>query len=79
MDSPRPLALVRFKRGKYSPEDEAKYYFDLLHGEFIYLGDIPNQPGHCVLIRVGPKPDFAGSFELFRHTADFEEIPEDEL
>lgn len=76
---PRINSLVKFKREYYSPEDEKRYFSDILDQTFIYLGDIVNQPGHCILIRVGPKPGLAGTFELFRHTADFEELSEDEI
>jgi len=75
----RQNALVKFKRGKYSKEYEEKYYKDLLDKTFIYLGEIPNQPGHCVLIEIGSKPDLAGRLELFRHIEDFEELPEEEI
>lgn len=82
---PRPLSLVRFKRNHRSEEDEQKYYLSLLDRWFIYLGDIPNQPGHCVLINAGGAPGHPEhnheqrTLELFRHTGDFEEVPEGEV
>ena len=81
---PRPLSIVRFKVEDRKKEIEQGYYTGLLDSDgkskqFIYLGDMPNQTGHCVLIEIGPQPDLQGSFRLFHHTADFEEIPEDDL
>lgn len=76
----RQYALVRFRHELRKKEIEEGYYAALIGKEFIYLGDIPNQPGHCVLVEIGPKPDLLGSaIRLFHHTSDFEEIPEDEL
>lgn len=75
---PRPFSLVRFV-GRYSPEDMERYYKPLVGKQFIFFGEIPNQPGHCILWTVGPKPTLVGEPEFFRHTEDFEEIPEDEL
>lgn len=78
-NKPRPHSIVRFKRNQHSKEDEAKYYSNLLDKQFIFLGEFPNQPGHCILVEIGPYPDYSGKFEMFRHTVDFEEVPEDEL
>lgn len=84
--SPRPLSLVRFKvdqwmrtNGDWAKKHDFKCPF---HKDdvFVYLGDIIQAPGHCVVIRVSPaskdnKPD-----EIFsmRHTFDFEEVLEDD-
>jgi len=76
---PRQYAVVRFKEEECKEAIAQGYYAELLGKQFIYLGDIPNQPGHCVLVEVGPKPNLEGKLHLFRHTDDFEEIPEDEL
>jgi len=78
-NKPRPHSIVRFKRGQHPPKDEAKYYSTILDKQFVFLGEFPNQPGHCILVEIGPRPDYPGRFEMFRHTVDFEEVPEDEL
>jgi hypothetical protein len=75
---PRPFSLVRFI-GQYSPEDMERYYKPLIGKHFLFFGSIPNQPDHCILWTVGPQPTLVGDPEFFRHTVDFEEIPEDEL
>lgn len=74
------MAIVRFKKNKYPQKDIDQYYHTLLNKQFIFFGEIPNQPGHCVLKTVGPRDqDYVGAWELFRHTDDFEEVPQDEL
>lgn len=78
-NKPRPNSIVRFKHRDHSQENLDKYYSGLLDKQFIFLGEFPNQPGHCILVEIGPKPDYPGSFVMFRHTDDFEEVPEDEL
>lgn len=51
----------------------------LLDKQYIFFGEIPNQPGHCILVTLdSPENDYVGTWELFRHD-DFEEIPPDEL
>ena len=76
----RQYALVRFRAELRQKEIKQGYYADLVGKQFIYLGEIPNQIGHCVLVEVGPKPDLLGTaIRLFHHTGDFEEIPEDKL
>lgn len=76
---PRPFSIVRFC-GQYNPEDMERYYKKLVGKHYIFMGEIPNQPDHCVLWAVGPRnKDYVGKPEFFRHTADFEEVPEDDL
>lgn len=79
-DCPRPWSIVRFKKDKYTAAAIEKYYKDLIGKQFIYFGEIPNQPSHCVLWTIGPREqDYVGKPEFFRHVADFEEVPMDEL
>lgn len=40
---------------------------------FVYLGDIVQMPGHCIVIRMKDGKVFCGY-----HTEDFVEIPEEE-
>ena len=81
---PRPYSLVKFKRKKYSEEHISRYYHDIVDKTLIFLGEIPNQPGHCILWSIEQYPgigrlDYEVKPELFRHTADFEELSEDEV
>ena len=78
-NKPRPHSIVRFKHEQHSKEHLDKYYAQLLNKHFVFLGEFPNQPGHCILVEIGSGPDYPGKFEMFRHTDDFEEVPEDEL
>ena len=78
-NKPRPNSIVRFKRGQHSAEYIAKYFTKLLDKQFVFLGEFPNQPGHCILVEIGPQPDYQGTFKMFHHTVNFEEVPEDEL
>lgn len=62
-------------------------YRDILRGEglkdhplaskelarVLYLGEIPNMPGHCIIVTT------SGDVMWGFHTEDFEEIPEDEV
>ena len=76
---PRPFSIVRFRHEFKSPEEIERYYKPLVGKQYIFFGEIPNQPGHYVLWSVGPKPSLVGEPEFFRHTDDFEEIHEDDL
>lgn len=53
--------------------DETFYQSFLRENHFIFLGEIPNQPGHCVLL--GKSGRMYDGF----HTDDFEELSEDEV
>lgn len=76
---PRPWSIVRFKKNKYDAESIARYYKDLLDKQFIYFGEIPNSLSHGVFLTIGTRDeDYIGKFELFRHVADFEEVPDEE-
>lgn len=49
---------------------------DLLKSSFfIYLGEIPNMPGHCVVAEHGNKGRILSGF----HTEDFEVVPLEDL
>jgi hypothetical protein len=49
---------------------------DLLKSSFfIYLGEIPNMPGHCVVADYGNKGRILSGF----HTEDFEVVPLEDL
>jgi hypothetical protein len=58
----RQYALIRFKDSKLST---------LQNKHLLYLGEIPNMPGHCALCD--------GDRVLYGyHISNFEEVPEDE-
>jgi len=78
-NKPRPNSIVRFKSEQHSAENIAKYFTQFLNKQFIFLGEFPNQPGHCILVEIGPQPDYLGTLKMFHHTDNFEEVPEDEL
>lgn len=85
----RYLALVRMKasaKAQLTPEGVALYFPDRLKSHhlygksewFVFMGEIPNQPGHCVVMKVtgaGLPLEPTG----FHHTNLFEEVPEDEV
>ena len=69
---PRQNSLVRFMSENLSPAFLTKYPFTR-DGVYIYLGEIPNMPGHCIVV------DYkSGKFHAGYHTENFTEIPQDE-
>ena len=69
---PRQYSLVRFDVGDLDESWWEKYPFEK-NGVYVFLGEIPNMPGHCVVV------DFkTGKLISGYHTENFEEIPEDE-
>lgn len=61
------------------PPMEAKYYNPLMFKDgkqrvFIFITEINQAPGHCVLV-----PLDGGPVEWMRHTADFRLATEDEI
>jgi hypothetical protein len=67
---PRPLSLVKYC-------GDIAYYPDVLNpwkrrlGPFLFLGEIPNMPGHCVLATR------RGDVHFGFHTDHFEELPDE--
>ena len=62
-----------------SEEDRIKYYGPLGYGSekpkfFVYLTEIKNAPGHCVLVSLDNQ-----TIETMRHDSDFREVREDEF
>jgi hypothetical protein len=71
MNSPRQYALVKFNicnglDWKHYPFAERRNY--------VFLGNIPNMPGHCIVV-----DQHTGQIYTGYHTEDFKEIPEDEI
>lgn len=69
---PRQYSLVRFDLGGLDPSWWDKYPFEP-NGVYVFLGDIPNMPDHCVVIDYKSGRIYSGY-----HTENFIEIPEDE-
>lgn len=62
-----------------SEEDRLKYYGTLGYGSrkpkfFVFLTEIRNAPGHCVLVALDDQ-----HLETMRHTSDFREVTEEEF
>jgi hypothetical protein len=75
LPAPRQYALVRlvdwFK--EQLVEHESKDSPLLAEDVFVYLGEIPNMPGHCVVAG-----HHTGRIVSGFHIDDFEEVPSDE-
>lgn len=65
---PRPLSLVKL----VDPEHYA-YAFKREDWQFVFLGEIPNMLGHCVVIGYSSGEVYSGF-----HTENFSEVTEDE-
>lgn len=55
-------------------DSDSLYRQAIVDNHFIFLGDIPNQQGHCIVISVK-----TGMVFSCYHTEDFEELSEDEV
>jgi hypothetical protein len=69
---PRHLSLVRFRHEEVPCEYHAAYPFMQKH-TYVFFGEIPNMPGHCVVADHVTGQVFSGY-----HTENFVEIDEDE-
>jgi len=50
MGKPRPLSIVKFDKSTTTKEDyDMHYWINFDNHHFIFIGEIPNQPGHCML------------------------------
>lgn len=63
---------------KLSEQEKIDYYGPLGYGStkpkfFVFLAEIKNAPGHCVLVDLDDN-----RIETMRHTTDFREVNEDE-
>lgn len=64
---------------KMPEEDKIKYYGPLGYGRekpkfFVFLCEIRNAPGHCVLVSLDDQ-----TIETMRHTDNFREVDEEEF
>jgi hypothetical protein len=71
-NAPRQYSLVRFLIDELPPEFHDEYPFTR-DGVYVFFGDIPNMPGHCVVAEMKTGRLYSGY-----HTEHFAEIPEDE-
>jgi len=69
---PRQYSLVRFDPGDIDVTFLDKYPFRK-DGLYVFLGEIPNMTGHCVVV-----DHKTGVVHSGYHTENFVEIPEDE-
>ena len=73
MNKPRNMSLVRFTYGDIPIQDRDDYPF--IEGEnCIFLGEIVNMPGHCVVTCIRDGKTYSGY-----HTFDFIELTEEEV
>lgn len=68
---PRKCSLVRVVRG-VTPERSRAHPLKPGHA-YVFLGEIPQTPGHCVIA-----DPTAGRIWAGYHTDNFEEVPRDE-
>ena len=72
MTDPRQYSLVYFDHDGFPPEFDTSSYPFRRDVSYIFLGEIPNMPGHCVVVADG------GIVIAGYHTDNFIEIlPED--
>lgn len=70
---PRKLSIVKFNYDKYEPKDHHFFINTFPKGHtFIFLGEVPNAKGHCVLATAD------GKIHFLYHTDDFIEVDESE-
>jgi hypothetical protein len=70
--APRKMSLVRFDAKAPAKAARTKYPFRIGR-VYIFLGDIPNMPGHCVVAEQDSGRVYAGY-----HTEHFIELTEEE-
>jgi hypothetical protein len=69
---PRQYSLVRFRFDQLEAKLHANYPFTT-DGVYVFFGEIPNMPGHCVVADHRTGRIYSGY-----HTEHFAEIPKDE-
>ena len=72
---PRQYSLVYFNFETFPEKYHQEYLktFKKKH-PYVFFGEIPNMPGHCVVI-----DHYTGEIFSGYHTEDFIEIPEEEV
>lgn len=69
---PRKLSLVRFDASRLARGSRAKYPFRV-GAVYVFFGEIPNMPGHCVVA-----DQLSGQIYSGYHTDNFVELTEEE-
>ena len=72
MGTPRQFSLVRYDFGADAAEEYPGYPFKR-NGVYVFFGEIPNMPGHCVVA-----DHESGRIYTGYHTENFIELTEDE-
>lgn len=72
MNEPRQYSIVKFDYDEIPKEYHEAYPFDN-NESLIYFGEIPNMPGHCVVMDIKSGEMIAGY-----HIENFKEVSEDE-
>lgn len=77
----RPLSLVTVKKDAFALLSDPNIFHSELEKRggkwkaiFIFLGEIPNMPGHCVVIGKN-----SGGTYIGYHTSDFRELTDKEV
>ncbi len=70
----RQFALVKFTDDFIKMMDGQKDHSIMQEDVFIYFGEIPNMPGHCVVSGHNSGKVFSGY-----HIENFQELPDEEL
>jgi hypothetical protein len=70
---PRPLSLVKVVTEGWSAADRRRYPFKEGRA-YLFLGEIPNMPEHCVLVDWERNRTYVGY-----HTENFIELTRDEM
>lgn len=70
--APRQYSLVRFRFDTLPPEYHGLYPFTR-EGVYVFFGEIPNMPGHCLVADHKTGLVYSGF-----HTESFVELPPDE-
>lgn len=71
----RQYAFVVFEKGSCDSDIYEEHYKEKFENKlFIFLGEIPNAPGHCVLADLD-----TGKIEGMWHTDNFREATEEEV
>jgi hypothetical protein len=71
--TPRQFSLVRFDFGTPPVEHDTRYPFKR-DGVYVFFGEIPQMPGHCVVADHETGRIYSGY-----HTENFVELTEDEV
>lgn len=73
MKKPRPLALVKIDKAKLKFFNKS-YKKEMGEGPYVFLGEIPNMPGHCVIVDAR-----TGKISSGNHTVNFVELTDEEV